>query len=76
MPSKTDAGRKAEHAQQNPIDSYFVGDDFEDPFASSEPDVPSNGRAGRPEPGGLGIDEEVSVKKSARAPRVKLDESR
>ncbi|KAL8383458.1 hypothetical protein RB595_010586 [Gaeumannomyces hyphopodioides] len=59
------------------IDNYFPdGDDFEDPFASPT-NSPTQSPAKRKEPdGGLGIDEEISVAKRARVPRVKLDETR
>ena len=69
MPPKT--------KQLDAIDNYFPdGDDFEDPFASPT-NSPTQSPAKRKEPdGGLGIDEEVSVAKRARVPRVKLDETR
>ncbi|EJT79956.1 chromosome segregation in meiosis protein 3 [Gaeumannomyces tritici R3-111a-1] len=59
------------------IDNYLPdGDDFEDPFASPT-NSPTQSPAKRKEPdGGLGIDEEISVAKRARVPRVKLDETR
>jgi replication fork protection complex subunit Csm3/Swi3 len=62
------------------IDNYFPdGDDFEDPFASptNSPAQSPKTKAKRKEPdGGLGIDEEITVAKAARVPRVKLDEAR
>ncbi|KAK2591460.1 chromosome segregation in meiosis-related protein [Conoideocrella luteorostrata] len=56
------------------LDNYNVND-FDDPFATPSP--PSSPKK-RKEPSsqGLGIDEEVSVQKRARAPNVKLDEDR
>ncbi len=70
MPAKTDSQRRA----PEPIDNYYLDDDFDDPFASPERDNGKNNK--RKEPEGLGIDEEVSVAKRVRVPRVKLDESR
>jgi len=54
------------------IDNYYLDDDFEDPFASPEPETGAKSKGAE----GLGIDEEVSVQKRARAPRVKLDDSK
>ncbi|KAH8883139.1 Swi3-domain-containing protein [Thozetella sp. PMI_491] len=52
-------------------------EEFENPFRSPTPDpADSRKRARLDEPEGLGIDEEVSVQKRARVPRVKLDENR
>lgn len=50
------------------LDNYFLdGDLDDDPFAPTK----------RKEPGdGLGLDEEVSVAKKARVPRIKLDQDR
>ncbi|KAJ0123771.1 Swi3 domain-containing protein [Diaporthe amygdali] len=78
MPSKTDP-RNAEPAASNfdDLDNYFLeGDVDDDPFASPKPeDNPKSNK--RKEPGdGLGIDEEVSVAKKARVPRIKLDQDR
>lgn len=77
MPSKTDS-RNAQSADFD-LDNYFLeGDLDDDPFASPKPgDRPDSGANKRKEPGdGLGIDEEVSVAKKARVPRVKLDQDR
>lgn len=78
MPSKTDS-RNAEPAASNfdDLDNYFMdGDVDDDPFASPKPDDNSKSNK-RKEPGdGLGIDEEVSVAKKARVPRIKLDQER
>ncbi|KAI8627102.1 Swi3-domain-containing protein [Xylariaceae sp. FL1651] len=63
----------------NSIDNYDIDDD---PFADSgDEGVPKNGSADttskkRKDASGLGIDEEVSVSKKPRVPRVKLDETR
>ncbi|KAG5948005.1 hypothetical protein E4U53_006346 [Claviceps sorghi] len=56
------------------LENYGIGD-FDDPFATPSP--PSSPKK-RKEPSsqGLGIDQEVSVQKRARIPRVKLDEER
>lgn len=78
MPSKT-GSRNAEPAASNfdDLDNYFMdGDVDDDPFASPKPDDNSKPNK-RKEPGdGLGIDEEVSVAKKARVPRIKLDQER
>lgn len=78
MPSKTDS-RNAEPAASNfdDLDNYFMdGDVDDDPFASPKPEDNSKSNK-RKEPGdGLGIDEEVSVAKKARVPRIKLDQDR
>ncbi|KAM0425025.1 hypothetical protein ACHAPT_009826 [Fusarium lateritium] len=58
----------------NGLDNYDVDDFSDDPFESPPPESSSKKRK---EPdSGLGIDEEVDVKKRARAPNVKLDEER
>jgi len=57
------------------LDNYFLDDDFEDPVASPPRNATADASR-RNQPGGLGIDEEVSVQKRARVPRVKLDETR
>lgn len=58
----------------NGLDNYDVDDFSDDPFASPPPETTSKKRK---EPdSGLGIDEEVDVKKRARVPNVKLDEER
>lgn len=59
------------------LDNFFLdGDLDDDPFAS-----PKGGKNDtnnkRKEPGdGLGIDEEISIAKKARVPRIKLDQDR
>lgn len=58
----------------NRLDNYDVADLSDDPFASPSPEA-SNKKRKEPD-SGLGIDEEVDVKKRARAPNVKLDEDR
>ncbi|KAM0351493.1 hypothetical protein HYE67_001063 [Fusarium culmorum] len=58
----------------NRLDNYDVADLSDDPFASPPPEA-SNKKRKEPD-SGLGIDEEVDVKKRARAPNVKLDEDR
>lgn len=77
MPSKTDS-RNAQPAQFDDLDNYFLeGDLDDDPFASPKPDKSAPGTNKRKESGdGLGIDEEVSVAKKIRVPRVKLDQER
>ncbi|RGP64729.1 replication fork protection complex subunit csm3 swi3 [Fusarium longipes] len=58
----------------NRLDDYDIADFSDDPFASPPPEA---SKKKRKEPdSGLGIDEEVDVKKRARAPNVKLDEER
>ncbi|KAF4991324.1 hypothetical protein FGRMN_7887 [Fusarium graminum] len=58
----------------NGLDNYDVDDFSDDPFASPPPESSTKKRK---EPdSGLGIDEEVDVKKRARIPNVKLDEER
>ena len=58
----------------NGLDNYDVDDFSDDPFASPPPESSTKKRK---EPdSGLGIDEEVDVKKRARVPNVKLDEER
>ena len=75
MPSKTDTQKgSAKRVEPDDLDNYFLEDDFEDdPFGSPNANTDKNKRK---EPEGLGIDEEVSVQKRARVPRVKLDETR
>ncbi|KAG8671870.1 chromosome segregation in meiosis- protein [Fusarium poae] len=58
----------------NGLDNYDVADLSDDPFASPPPEA-FNKKRKEPD-SGLGIDEEVDVKKRARAPTVKLDEER
>jgi len=74
MPARTTSQVPAARPAQDTIENYFLDDDFDDPFAS-DAEVESN-KNKRKEPEGLGIDEEVSVAKRARVPRVKLDESK
>ncbi|KAM5347175.1 hypothetical protein ACJ41O_010180 [Fusarium nematophilum] len=58
----------------NGLENYDVDDFSDDPFASPPPESSTKKRK---EPdSGLGIDEEVDVKKRARVPNVKLDEER
>lgn len=58
------------------LDNFFLDGDFEDPFASPKGDKNDISNK-RKEPGdGLGIDEEVSIAKKARVPRIKLDQDR
>lgn len=64
------------------LDDFNLGDfdDGEDPFRTPSPG-PANGNTQKQNDkkrknDGLGIDEEVDVTKRARAPRVKLDETR
>lgn len=76
MPSKTSSKPpEPRRPALDDIDSYLLEEDFDvgDPFGSPSPDA---GKNKRKEPGGLGIDEEVEVKKRATVPRVKLDEAR
>ncbi|KAK7428099.1 chromosome segregation in meiosis-related protein [Neonectria magnoliae] len=56
------------------LDNYGVDDFSDDPFGSPPPDATTKKRKERES--GLGLDEEVSVQKRARVPRVKLDEER
>ncbi|KAL6917457.1 hypothetical protein ACHAPO_011853 [Fusarium lateritium] len=58
----------------NGLDNYDVADLSDDPFASPPPET-FNKKRKEPD-SGLGIDEEVDVKKRTRAPNVKLDEER
>lgn len=59
------------------LDNFFLdGDLDDDPFASPKGDKNDSSKK-RKEPGdGLGIDEEVSIAKKARVPRIKLDQDR
>lgn len=71
MAPKPSAQRRARSPQQGRIDNYLFDD--VDPFATPEPETQSS----KPKDGqGLGIEEEVTVAKRARVPRVKLDETR
>ncbi|KAF5972089.1 replication fork protection complex subunit Csm3 Swi3 [Fusarium coicis] len=58
----------------NGLDNYDVDDFSDDPFASPPPEA-ANKKRKEPD-SGLGIDQEVDVKKRARVPNVKLDEER
>ncbi|KAM0081594.1 chromosome segregation in meiosis-related protein [Fusarium odoratissimum] len=58
----------------NGLDNYDVDDFSDDPFASPPPEA-ANKKRKEPD-SGLGIDEEIDVKKRARVPNVKLDEER
>lgn len=76
MPAKTSSKpSEPRRTAAEDIDSYLLDEDFDlgDPFRSPSPDA---GKNKRKEPEGLGIDEEVEVKKRAIVPRVKLDEAR
>ncbi len=74
MPARTDTQRSRPPPKRNALDDYYPdGEEFGDPFASPEPEAQ---RPKDKQPEGLGIDEEVSVQKRVREPRVKLDESR
>ena len=70
MPSTTDSA--AQRPEPDGFENYFL-DEFDDPFGSPEPEP---GKNKRKEPEGLGIDEEVSIAKKPRVPRIKLDEDR
>ena len=70
MPSKAD--NAPQRSEADAFDSYFL-EEFDDPFGSPQPEPAKNKRK---EPDSLGIDEEVSVAKKARVPRIKLDETR
>lgn len=71
---------KSTAAQSNldELDNFFLdGDLDDDPFASPKGDKNGTNSNKRKEPGdGLGIDEEVSIAKKARVPRIKLDQDR
>jgi hypothetical protein len=56
------------------LDDFNVGDLSDDPFASPPPQSKSTQKRKEPD-SGLGIEEEVEVKKRVRVPRVKLDEN-
>lgn len=56
------------------LDDYGLDDLSDNPFASPSP--PSAAKKRKEAPSGLGIDEEVTVEKRARAPRIKLDGAR
>lgn len=67
---------KANSPGLDDLDNYFLdGDLDDDPFAS--PSGKKSDSNKRKKPGdGLGLDEEVSVEKKARVPRIKLDQER
>ncbi|KAG5995110.1 hypothetical protein E4U54_002930 [Claviceps lovelessii] len=73
MSTLLSAGQLPPHRHDD-LENYGL-DDFDDPFATPSP--PSSPKK-RKEPSsqGLGIDEEVSVQRRARVPRVKLDDER
>ncbi len=73
MPSRTDARKRGRPRGYDPIDKYHVGDDREDPFATPEPQPAEKKRKAVDT---LGIDEEITITRQARAPAVKLDEAR
>ncbi|OAA47971.1 replication fork protection component Swi3 [Cordyceps fumosorosea ARSEF 2679] len=74
MPAATKPATKpAGRSQHDELDNYDVDDFSDDPFATPSP--PSKNKR-KSEAAGLGIDEEVDVKKKARQPTVKLDEER
>ncbi|KPM38641.1 hypothetical protein AK830_g7934 [Neonectria ditissima] len=73
MPSALSSGPPAT-ARHDDLDNYGVDDFSDDPFGSPPPDATTKKRKERES--GLGLDEEVSVQKRARVPRVKLDEER
>lgn len=57
--------------QLDDLDNFFLeGDLDDDPFASPK------GSNKRKAPGDLNVDEEISVAKKARVPRIKLDRNR
>jgi replication fork protection complex subunit Csm3/Swi3 len=78
MPSKTDSGNAVPAANNfDDLDNYFMdGDMDDDPFASPKPEDKSKSNKRKESGDGLGIEEEVSVAKKARVPRVKLDQER
>lgn len=74
-------GSKTNASRHDDLDNYDIGDLSDDPFRSPSPEATTTSKnKKRKEPpttqSGLGIDEEVSVQKRARAPNVKLDEER
>lgn len=70
MTSNKSSGNSAAQNYDD-LDNFFLdGDLDDDPFGSPKN---SNKRKG---PGDLNVDEEVSVEKKARVPRVKLDQDR
>lgn len=75
MPSKTASKPPAHESAAADFDDYLLDGDLSDtPFRSPSPT--SKNKNKRKEPSGLGIDEQVEVKKRVTVPRVKLDEAR
>ena len=73
MPSAV--ASKSKTPLNDDLDNYDAGELSDDPFRTPSPEPASKKRKDPPQ-SGLGIDEEVSVQKRARAPAVKLDEER
>jgi replication fork protection complex subunit Csm3/Swi3 len=78
MPSKTSSKPPARPSASADFDDYLLEGDLSDnPFRSPSPGAAATSTNKRKEPAsGLGIEEEVEVKKRATVPRVKLDEAR
>jgi replication fork protection complex subunit Csm3/Swi3 len=72
MPATLSSQRQA--PRHDDLDNYNVNDLSDDPFASPPPESKSTQKRKEPD-SGLGIEEEVEVKKRVRVPRVKLDEN-
>ena len=70
MPSVLESQRNG--ASHDDLDNYDVGNLSDDPFASPQ----GSPKGKKVDESGLGIEEEVSVQKRARVPRVKLDDER
>lgn len=77
MPTKTAPRAYSPPGKDNDVlDNYFQNDVFDDdPFASPPPNAGNKDNNKRKQPEGLGIDEEILVKKRAIVPRIKLDET-
>jgi replication fork protection complex subunit Csm3/Swi3 len=76
MPSKTASKPPARPSATADFDDYLLEGDLSDnPFRSPSPGA-SNPNKRKGPTSGLGIDEEVEVKKRVTVPRVKLDEAR
>lgn len=59
------------------LDNFFLdGDLDDDPFASPKGNKNDSNNKRKGPGDGLGIDEEVSIAKKARVPRIKLDQDR
>lgn len=71
MPSTLEIQKNG--ASHDDLDNYDVGNLSDDPFAS--PQGSPKGKT-KVDESGLGIEEEVSVQKRPRVPRVKLDDER